>query len=166
MKHVKFLLFEGIVFVILGILAIVLPWFFTKAITLIIGWLLVAGGVVQGIRTIQQFNWPALVTTLILLGFGIWFLVWPVEATEVLTVILAIFFFFEGLFKVFLSFRLRRLGKSGWILLSGIVSIVIAAIVWVGWPATAHWFIGLLLGINLLFFGLAQIAFAWSVSEH
>lgn len=166
MKSLNFLFFEGIAFLILGILALVLPWFFTLAFTIVLGWILIVAGIVTGIRMAQRYKKPgfvsSLLATLLLIAVGIILIVWPTEATDVITLILSIFFFLEGLFKIFLAIRLRGMGNSLWVLLSGIVSIAIAAIIWVGWPETAHWFIGLLIGINLIFFGLAQIAFAWS----
>jgi len=168
-NELNFLFFEGIIFVVLGILALTLPWIFTIGFTLVLGWLLIIAGVVTGIRMVQRYQksgfWSSLIMTALLVGLGIAMILWPTTATEVLTIILSIFFFLEGVTKIFFAIRLRTVGNVRWVALAGIVSVAIAAIIWVGWPQTAHWFIGLLIGINLLFFGFAQIAFAWSAKH-
>lgn len=166
MKNLNFLFVEGLAFLILGILALILPWFFTMAFTIVLGWILIAAGVFTGIRMAMRYKEPgfasSLAATIILLAAGIFLIIWPVTATDVITLILSIFFFLEGLFKIFLAMRLRKLGNATWVLVSGLASLALAAIIWIGWPESAHWFIGLLIGINFIFFGLAQIAFAWS----
>lgn len=168
-KHLSFLFFEGIVFIILGVLALTLPWFFSVAVTVVLGWILIVAGVVMGIQMIQRYQKPgftsSLLATILLVGIGIALIVWPVAGTEVLTILISIFFFLEGLFKIFLAVRLRKFGNPVWVMLSGILAIALAAIIWIGWPNTAHWFIGLLIGVNLLFFGFAQLGFAWHAKK-
>jgi uncharacterized membrane protein HdeD (DUF308 family) len=74
-----------------------------------------------------------------------------------------VFFLFEGLVKVFLAFQVRPAANWGWILTSGVLSLVISAIIWSNWPGDALWVIGLLLGINILFSGWATVMFTLGV---
>jgi uncharacterized membrane protein HdeD (DUF308 family) len=43
------------------------------------------------------------------------------------------------------------------VLFSGIVDLLLAFLIWAGWPSSADWAIGLLVGINMLFFGLSLV---------
>jgi uncharacterized membrane protein HdeD (DUF308 family) len=61
----------------------------------------------------------------------------------------------EGTAKIVMGFQLRTANNGGWLILSGILSLMMATIIWSGWPSTAFWVLGLLVGINLLFFGLS-----------
>ena len=51
-------------------------------------------------------------------------------------------------------------GRWGWMLVSGIIDLILAAIIWGGLPGTAEWALGLLVGINMVFGGSAMIAMA------
>ncbi len=160
-EHRGLLLFEGIVFLILGILAICLPGIFTLGFELLIGWLFLIGGVIQLVRTFQTKSIPNFVWTilsaivyLVVGGLLLWY---PLRGVLTLTFLLALFFLIQGIFQIISSFTLRPMRNWGWTLFSGIVSVIIAAIIWSGWPGTAVWVLGLLVGINLLFAGLSMI---------
>src|SRR5215470_16821364 len=109
-EHWGLFLAEGIILVILGLLAIIVPPLASLAVTIFIGWLFLIGGI--------------------------------------LSIILAI------------EHRRELVGRWGWILLSGIVDLIIAIIIWAGLPGTAAWALGLLVGIDLVFGGTALIMVA------
>ena len=81
-----------------------------------------------------------------------------------LTMIMVAFFIIQGVLSILLSLHFRRIVRSwGWTLLSGIVDLILAYLIWQGWPDTATWAIGLLVGINMLFAGMALITAAISL---
>lgn len=152
---------EGIFFIILGILAIALPVWSTLSFELLLGWLFIVGSIIQFVRTFQfhkagEVVW-SLISAILYLVVGIILLAYPLTGILTLTLLLAAFFLVEGIAKLILSFELRSFGNWGWLLLSGILSIILAALIWSGWPGTATWVIGLLVGINLLFLGVTQL---------
>ncbi len=166
-SHRYLLLFEGIIFTLLGFIAVALPGISTLSTELFIGWLLIFAGVVQLYRTIKTRQAPgfigSLLTSLLYVIFGILLISFPIAGIFSLTVILTIFFIAEGLAKIILGFQLRPFRRWGWFLLNGVLALIIAYIIWSGWPGTAFWVLGLLVGINMIFFGMSLIFLAWGI---
>src|SRR5262249_45916590 len=79
-----------------------------------------------------------------------------------LTLLLIVFFIIEGVLSIMYAFEHKKelSGQWGWMLVSGIIDLILAAIIWAGLPGTAEWALGLLVGINMLFGGSGMIAMA------
>ena len=154
----------GIGMVVIGALAIIFSGLATISATLILGWVLIVGGIFHGVHAFFVRKWSGFfmqgLAAFLYLMVGCLVLANPVEAVFMLTLLLAVFFLFEGLVKVFMSFQVRPATNWGWILFSGILSLVLSAIIWAGLPGDAIWVIGLLLGVNILFGGWAVVMFA------
>lgn len=166
--HWGWFLFEGIVLVILGLAAILLPEAATFAATVFIGWLLLLSGIIGLISTIRArrapgFGW-SLLSAVLGIGAGVLLLIWPLSGAFSLTAILIFFLIAEGVISVFYALEHRKgfSGRWGWMLASGIVDILLGLILLAGLPGTALWALGLLLGINLIFGGVALIMMALS----
>jgi uncharacterized membrane protein HdeD (DUF308 family) len=164
--HWRLFLVEGIVLVVLGLLAIVVPPVATIAVEVLIGWLLLLSGIVGLIATFRTrgspgFGW-SLLSAVVGIAAGIILLAWPLSGALTLTLILTVFLLIEGVTSIFYALDHRRelSGRWGMMLVSGIVDLVLAGIIFAGLPGTAVWAIGLLIGINLLFGGSALIAMA------
>ena len=164
--HWGLFLAEGIILVILGLIAIVIPPLATLATTILIGWLFVISGIAGLIMTFRArhtpgFWWALLSAVIALIAGGL--LLWqPLVGVLSLTFVLIAFFLIDGVLSIFLAIEHRRelVGRWGWILVSGIVDLVIAGIIWAGLPGTAAWALGLLVGIDLVFGGAALIMVA------
>jgi uncharacterized membrane protein HdeD (DUF308 family) len=161
-------LIEGLLLVLLGALAILWPNVSTHAIELILGWLFAAGGVIQAVRAFQMRG-SAIVFSLLLallyLLFGAGLLLFPVQGVKTITFFLAIVFFIQGFFQIVAAIRSDMMAFRFGMLLSGIVAIFLSFLIWSEWPGDANWAIGLLVGVNLIFFGLSQILSATLVGK-
>ncbi len=159
--HWKLLMFQGVVMIILGVLAIVMPAVATVAIAIFIGWLFLISGVVGLVAILSAHNVPAFMWTLITAALSVAIgvmLIWnPVAGTLALTLVLTAFFVAEGVFQIATSISYREVMGSlwGWLLVSGIADLVLGVIIILGWPMTAAWTLGLLVGINLITSGWA-----------
>jgi len=159
-------LVEGIVLLVLGAAAIIVPVIATLAFTLLIGWLFLISGVVGLITTFWMRNvpgfWWSLISGVVGIAAGIVLLLWPISGTVSLTLLLIAFFLVEGIVTLMYAFehRARLSGRWGWMLASGIVDLILAGIIFAGLPESATWVLGLLVGINLLFGGAAMVAMA------
>jgi uncharacterized membrane protein HdeD (DUF308 family) len=164
--HWRMFLIEGIVLLILGILAIVVPLVATIAVTVLIGWLLLMSGVVGLIATFRSRGapgfWWSLISALIGIAAGVVLLGWPLSGALSLTMILTVFLVLEGVVSILYALEHRRelSGRWGVMLFSGVIDLFLAGIIFEGLPGTAVWAIGLLVGINLVFGGSALIAMA------
>jgi len=165
-EHWVLFLIEGIVLMLLGAAAIVLPVIATLAFTLLIGWLFLLSGAVGLVTTFWMRNapgfWWSLLSAVVGIAAGIVLIRWPISGTVSLTLVLIAFFIVEGIATLMFAFehRARLSGRWGWMLASGIVDLILAGIIFAGLPESATWALGLLVGINMLFGGSAMIAMA------
>jgi uncharacterized membrane protein HdeD (DUF308 family) len=166
--HWRLFLFQGVVMIILGVLAVAVPVAATIAVDIYFGALLLISGIVGlgamlSAKDIPAFLW-SLITAAVSAAAGA-LLIWkPVEGALSLTMLLTAFFIVEGVFQIVTSVAYRDvIGSSwGWMLASGVADLALAAIILLGWPVTAIWTLGLLVGINLLSSGLAIVMTAFA----
>ena len=165
-EHWVLFLVEGIVLVVLGLLAIVLPVVATLAVAILIGWLLLISGIVGLITTFMARQapgfWWALVSAVLAIAAGIVLLIWPVGGALSLTLLLVVFFVIEGVASIMYALEHKKelSGRWGWMLASGVIDLVLAVMIYAGLPSTAAWALGLLVGINMVFGGSSLIAMA------
>jgi uncharacterized membrane protein HdeD (DUF308 family) len=165
-QHSTLFLVEGIVLVILGLLAILLPQIASLAVEILVGWLLLITGAVGLYTTFQTKSapgfWWALISAVIAIIAGVLLLIWPLTGVVSLTIVLVAFFLIEGISSIMYAIEHRRelTGRWGWMLASGIITLALAFLIYFGLPSTAAWAIGLLVGIDLVFGGAALIGIA------
>ena len=171
-NHWVLFLIEGIVLLVLGIAAILVPMVATIAFTILIGWLFLISGVVGLITTFWMRHapgfWWSLLSAVIGIVAGILLLRWPITGSLSLTLLLASFFIVEGVATIMYAIEHRNQlsGRWGWMMVSGIVDLILAGIIIAGLPGTALWALGLLVGINLIFGGIAMIGMAAAARPH
>lgn len=164
--HWKLYLVEGIVLMVLGVAAILLPPLATLTVTLLFGWLFLLSGIIGLITSFWMRQapgfWWSLVSAVLGIVVGVWLLASPVAGAVSLTLVLIVFFIIEGIASIMFALDHKRelSGQWGWMLASGIVDLVLAVMILAGLPSTAAWAIGLLVGINLVFGGTALTAMA------
>ena len=159
-----------VVMIIVGMLALWLPIASSIGVARLIGWLMVFDAVFQLIHSFRSEGaghvvWKVVVA-LIFLAAGIYFLMHPFLAVAVVTLVLAAFFLVEGLVDVFSYFATRKAGASFWILLNGIVSIILAVMIWRHWPTGSLWVLGVLVGIGLLMTGTSRLMMALAIRTY
>jgi uncharacterized membrane protein HdeD (DUF308 family) len=164
--HWKFFLIEGIVLLVLGAVAVCVPPLATVAAEVLLGWLILMSGVLGLVMTFQTrgspgFGW-SLLSAVVGIAAGIVLLAWPLSGVFSLTVMLTIFLMLEGIASIMYALAHRREKTSRWelMLVSGLVDLILAGLILAGLPGTAAWAIGLIVGINLLFGGVALIGLA------
>jgi uncharacterized membrane protein HdeD (DUF308 family) len=164
--HWKLFLVEGIILVLLGLLAIVIPPLATLGVTIVLGWVFLFSGVAGLITTFGARQapgfWWSLLSAILAIAAGVVLLISPVRGAISLTFLLIAFFVIEGVITIMYALEHRRelTGQWGWMLFSGIVDLVLAVLIFAGLPGSAAWALGLLVGINMLFGGSAMIAMA------
>jgi uncharacterized membrane protein HdeD (DUF308 family) len=163
-KNRTWFILEGILFILLGLVGIIVPAVLTITVELFIGWLFVFGGLIKGYRTFTTYSesgfWVSLISALFFLVIGVLLLAFPLSGVLSLTMLLAIFFLAEGIAQIIMGFQLTDAPKWGWLVVSGVISLIMGGIILSGWPSTAAWVIGLIVGINLLFLGISILSVA------
>lgn len=159
-------LIEGIVLVILGAAAIFVPTLATLAVAIFLGWLFLISGVLGLVTTfwlrLAPGFWWSLLSAILGIAVGILLIGWPISGAISLTLVLTAFFVIEGVLSVLFAVEHKRAlsGRWGWLVLNGVIDLVLAAVIIAGLPGTAVWVLGLFVGIDLVFGGLALITMA------
>lgn len=151
----------SVLMIVAGILAIALPMAAGIAINVLVAWLLVFSGCAHLVfawytRTAGGLLWELLLGALYIV-IGVYLLVHPVAGLLSLTLALAIYLFFEAILEFALGFKLRPLPRSGWLLLDGILTLILAVMIWRAWPSSSEWAIGILVGVSMLFSGMSRL---------
>ena len=140
-RHSLWYMFQGALMVVAGILAIAHPAMSSVALVIFFGWLLIISGIAQGIslidaRSVPHF-WLQLVSVALFIIVGALFLRNPAESVVTLTLLVIVFLMVEGISKIIFSLTIRPFPNWGWILLSGIISILLSFYLWSSMPVTA-----------------------------
>ena len=151
----------SILMIVAGFLAILLPGAAGIAVNILVGWMLVFSGGLHFVLAWQTrhnrgFFWELLLGILYIF-VGCYLLFRPVAGLASLTLALAIYLFAEGVLELILSFRLRPMPGSRWLLFDGIITLILAVMIWRTWPSSTEWVIGTLVGISMLFSGISRL---------
>jgi uncharacterized membrane protein HdeD (DUF308 family) len=167
-KAIWFLL-VGVLFVLVGIFGIAEPWVAGLGVTLLVGWVLVIGAVAHFAAAFKghgtkHLAMQLLVGLLYLIG-GIYFLTHLIMGTATLTLLLSGVIVAEGVLELAAYFRLRGTGGSAWLVINGVITILLGALIWFQWPSSAGWAIGMLVGVNLLMTGISRLMMGLAVRK-
>lgn len=162
-KSIGFSIALSILLILAGIAAILLPPIMGLGVTLYIGWLLIISGIAHFVfawkaHTAGAVLWETLVG-LVYLFTGVYLILHPLAGLLSLTLILAVYLLIEGIFEIILSFQLVSRGR-GWMIFDGIVTLILAFMIWRTWPSSSAWVIGTLVGISMLFSGFSRLMFS------
>jgi uncharacterized membrane protein HdeD (DUF308 family) len=151
----------SLLLVFAGILAIVLPPIAGLGVTILVGWLLIFSGVahlVYGWQTREKGGmiWELLLGLLYITA-GVYVLWNPILGLVSLTLGLAAYLVVEAILEFILAVRLRPAPGSGWLFVDAIITLILAVIIWRTWPLSAAWVIGTLVGISMIFSGMARL---------
>jgi uncharacterized membrane protein HdeD (DUF308 family) len=162
-------LIQSALMILAGILALIYPVLSSVAVVILLGWVLIISGVVQGISLIGARNvphfWLQLVSVVLSIIVGVLFLRHSGEGLLTITVLLIVFLLVEGISKLIFALTIRPFPNWGWVLASGIVGILLSFYLWSSLPVTSLWLLGVLLGIQLICEGAALGYLAWNVRE-
>jgi uncharacterized membrane protein HdeD (DUF308 family) len=162
--HWRLFFFEGVVLLVLGIIALVLPPLASIAVAILFGWVLFLGGVFGLITTIVGRHapgfWWSILSSLVAIVAGVLLFDWPAGGVLSLTLVLTGFLAADGILTIMLSLEYRRAlhGRWVWLLANGLIDLLLAAIIFIGLPASAAWAIGIIVGVDMLFGGASLIA--------
>src|SRR5262245_21061253 len=143
----------SILMIVAGVIAIASPLMAGVVITALVGWLLLFSAVLHLTFAFQASKaggvlWELLLAIVYgLVGFYV--LTNPGVGLVTLTFVLAFFLFVEGILEFVLSIQLRHETGSGWILFDGIVTLILAILIWSRWPSSSVWALGTLVGVSM-----------------
>jgi uncharacterized membrane protein HdeD (DUF308 family) len=156
----------AVLLILAGLAAIFLPFIAGIAISIVVAWLLLFAGLVHlffgwHTRSAGAVIWKILVGLAYLFA-AFYILDHPGRGLLTLTLVLAFYLFFEGIFEAIIYSRLRHLPGSGWFLFDAIVTIILGVMIFRSWPFSSVWAVGTLIGISILFSGITRLSYAFA----
>ena len=160
-RNAGMLIVLGVLEVLFGIVAIAAPMISGLAVSLIVAVLLLIAGITRIFSAFKAGSFGAgalafLGGLLALLG-GVMVLARPALGLLSLTLLLAIYFFADGLARMLLGFKMKPEQGWGWTVFCGLISLVLGVMIWRQWPSSAAWLVGTLIGVHFLFTGWGLI---------
>jgi uncharacterized membrane protein HdeD (DUF308 family) len=151
----------GIVFMTLGLFCIFYSGIATAATVLVLGWMLLFSGIVSLIQSFWVRNWNGFflffLNALLRGVLGYLLLRHPLAGAAGVTLVLGSLFVVGGLFRI-VGASVLRFPSWGWAVLSGIVSLVLGVVVFAHMPVMSVFFLGIVVGVDLLTDGIAFVA--------
>src|ERR1700728_355483 len=151
----------GVLLIVFGVIAVGSPVVAAVAVNIVIAWLIVLAGVVHPMLALRAHAARGMIWKLLVgvayLCVGAYAIVHPVLGVASLTLLLASLFLIEGILDIILFVKMRSLHGSSWVLVDGIITLLLGAMIYMQWPSSSLWAIGTLVGISLIFSGVARV---------
>ncbi|WP_269539772.1 HdeD family acid-resistance protein [Cerasicoccus fimbriatus] len=159
----------GIILIVLGVLAVMLPGLFSLGLELFLGWLIILAGFTQiaaafSHKGVHGQGWALLNGVFAVIAGGL-LVAKPVLGVIALTALLGIFYAVDGVFKIIASIQAPSQPGRGLVLINGVFGLIIAGIAFSEWPSAAHWFIGIMVGVNFLMVGMTLLSLATAAKK-
>lgn len=151
----------SIVMIVVGLLALAAPLAAGVAVTGVVAWGLLILGILHlwfawHTRGVGALVWEVLIGAAYLFA-GVFILTHPLAGLVTLTLLLGSYLLIKGVVEIIGGFSTRGVPGSGWLLIDGVISLILSAMIWFHLPSTAVWVIGTLIGFSILFSGLSRL---------
>jgi len=159
----------GVLLIAFGVVAIGSPFLAAVAVNAVIAWLIVLAGVVHLMVAFRAHGagsmiWKVLVG-LAYVFFGAYLILHPLLGVASLTLVLASLFLIEGVLDIILFFKMRPVGGAGWVLVDGIVTLLLGLMIYMQWPSSSVWAIGVLVGVSMIISGVTRVMLSLAVRK-
>lgn len=162
-KHWLLLMIIGMLLTFLGIVALGYSVLVSIIAIKFVGWLMIIGGIFEAVHAFSMRNWGGFFLDLLagILYVVVGFLVvsHPLPTVEVLTLFIAMFLIFGGIFRMVAAISIRFQNRF-WLFLSGAINLLLGVLIWQQWPVSGLWVIGMFIGIDMIFNGTSLVMLA------
>jgi uncharacterized membrane protein HdeD (DUF308 family) len=151
----------GVLLIIFGMVAIGSPFLAAVAVNVLVAWLIVLAGVVHLMLAFRAHGAGSMIWKLLVgiayMFFGAYLIMHPVLGVASLTLVLSLLFLIEGILNIVLFFKMHSLGGSSWMLVDGIITLLLGLMIYLQWPSSSVWAIGILVGVSMITSGIARV---------
>ena len=151
----------GVLLIVFGMFAVGSPFIAAIAVSVAVSWLIILAGVVHLMLAFHAHRagrliWKLLVGIAYVL-FGVYLILHPVLGVATLTLVLAMLFLIEGILDVILFFKMRPMQGAIWVLVDGIITLLLGLMIYLQWPSSSLWAVGVLVGVSMIISGASRI---------
>lgn len=165
-NHKAKYIIQGLGFIIGGALAAVMPSAMALNATLILGVILLLTGIFQMVLTIKsKMHWWSMMSSLLSIIIGLFILWKPLSVLLAFVTLLALFMTIEGICELFLAFQFRPLKNWNWMLVTSLITLTLATVLWIGFPAFDILYLGWIIAANLMLYGLSLLMLVWKIAS-
>ena len=161
-KHWGWLLFMGIILVILGIIGLGMSTALTITSVLFFGFMMIAAGILQLIDAFKAEGWKSILAyvliSILYIIAGILMIYDPIFSAMWLTLAIAGIIIAVGILRIIMGFQIKPVKGWGWTVFSGVISILLGIMIIAQWPVSGLWVIGMFVAIELIMQGWAMVA--------
>jgi uncharacterized membrane protein HdeD (DUF308 family) len=170
MRHASTLsILWGVLLIVFGVFAVGSPFIAAVAVSVAVAWLIILAGVAHLMIAFHAHRagrlvWKLLVGLAYVL-FGVYLIMHPVLGVASLTLVLASLFLIEGILDVILFFQMRPMQGAFWVLVDGIITLLLGLMIYLQWPSSSAWAIGVLVGVSMIISGLTRVMLSLAVRK-
>ncbi len=159
----KYSLVAGILLILLGTIGIILPQIMSLEVSIFIASLLVVGGIFWLIHSFKARTkeWTEWLKPVLLLITGGLMIFYPMTGVATIGLLLAVYLLLDAYGSFMLAYSLKEKKGVFWMVFNGIISLLLAVLFIVGWPASSLFLVGLYISISLIFDGWALVTIYW-----
>jgi uncharacterized membrane protein HdeD (DUF308 family) len=152
----------GILMIVAGFIALMSVFLATIVSVLVVGWMMILSGVMEIIHGFQMKQWGRfflwiVIGALYVVG-GVFAILNPLLASAALTLLLGIFLIAAGVFRIVLAMQMRSGSYWGWVVASGVITLLLGAIIVFHWPVSSLYTLGIFLGVDLVIAGASWLS--------
>jgi len=159
----------GVLLIVFGMVAVGMPLLAAVAVNALVAWLIVLAGVVHLMLAFRVHGAGSMIWKLLVgiayLCFGAYLIVHPLIGVASLTLVLGSLFLIEGILNIVLYVKMRPIHGSNWMLVDGIITLLLGLMIYMQWPSSSAWAIGTLVGISMIFSGVARVMMSLAVRK-
>jgi uncharacterized membrane protein HdeD (DUF308 family) len=159
----------GILLIVFGVLAVGSPLLAAIAVNLLIAWLIILAGLIHLILAFYAHRGGRLIWKMLVglayIFFGSYLLTHPLLGVASLTLVLALLFLIEGVLDITLFLKMRSVRGSSWVLVDGIITLLLGLMIYLRWPSSSVWAIGILVGVSMIISGLTRVMLSLAVRK-
>ena len=151
----------GVLMIVAGFIALMSLLLATIASVLVVGVMMVISGIIEIIHGFQMRRWGRfffwIVIGALYVAGGFFAVSNPLLASAALTLLLGMFLIAAGVMRIVLAMQMRTSSNWGWVVASGVITLLLGAIIVFGWPTTSLYTLGIFLGVDLIIAGASWL---------
>lgn len=159
----------GVLLIVFGMVAIGSPFLAAVAVNVAIAWLIVLAGIVHIMLAFRAHGAGSMIWKLLVglayVCFGAYLILHPLVGVATLTLVVASLFLIEGILNIILFFKMRSLGGSSWVLVDGIITLLLGLMIYMQWPSSSAWALGILVGVSMIISGVSRVMLSLAVRK-
>ena len=160
----------GIALILCGVVALLSLVVATAVAVIWIGVMMITAGVVEIAHGYKMKGWGRsilwMITGALYIIGGFVAVVDPIPASIILTLILAIALIIIGCVRTWMGFQLKGEGHKGWVILSGVLTLLFGVVILIHWPYSGLYALGIILGVDLIQTGAGWLHLGFFLKKH